>query len=227
MQGLSTGDSKSFSKLINSLPSGTPEADAQRLQIVTTALKDVFKGGSNKAEGFSVGQFADWYTKLNTSPAYKNMLYKELPKDMRTQLDALGRFTSKIKQAYSTGTSTGLNLTSDAAINRIKKGAQGFINQAINKIPLVSVNIGETLTKTEVDKIAIDKAAGVLNSPQFINMVKAASHGKEEAVEAMEKKLMQTTAIKELKKTMSEAKKKALMSQGFVRWMDSEFGEEE
>jgi hypothetical protein len=226
MKDIGTND-KRFKEIMQSLPSGSPKADKERYQLIATAMQDIFKGGTTKGEGFNIGQFTKWYEKLNSSQTYKDRLYSEMPKEFRKELDTLGRFTSKLDKAVKDGSNTGVNLASAEIANKLQNSTKKFLGKYLGQITRGWIESGETLSKSEANKMVADKANLVLNDPNFINLVKAAANQKTETVKRIEDKMMKTKAMSQFKQSLTPTQRTALANQGFVQWFNNEYGENE
>jgi hypothetical protein len=209
MTQLSKGKTKEFDKLMRALP------ESRRSEVIISALNDVFTQGSRKEQQLSVAGFADWFNAINRDKALKGRVYRYLPKEMRTQIDALGKVTNGIRNAQAKAPIGGQIMANKNVMDKV---IDGIGNKFLSKLPGFLGGIIEEGVKKSQNK-NMDAAIGLLGDPAFVKNIKfLASNQAEKA----EKRIANSKAFKEWLKTLGEQEAKTINTVGFREYLLSE-----
>lgn len=209
MKNLSKGDYKKFDELMSSVP------ENKRQEVVVSALNDAFTMGSRKEGQLSVPGYSDWYNGLSKNPKLKAKLYKELPKDLTSKLDALGKVTNGIRNAQSAAPVGGQVMANAGVFDKVVNGvAQRFLS----KLPGILGDVIEVGLEKSKSK-GLDSALAVLNDPDFIANINAIAKGQAKKAEAIEKRLMKKKKTKDFINSLPTNEAKALSVLGITSWL--------
>jgi hypothetical protein len=113
VERLSSGDFKSFDKIINAIPKN------MRQEAVLTALNNAFTRRSGAEQKLSAPGFVDWYDSLSRNAAAKSRLTQHLPAEAVKTLDDIATVARGMREAskerITTGRLNSINLLQDFA----------------------------------------------------------------------------------------------------------------
>ena len=212
MKKLTDGDYKKFNELLATVPKD------KRQSVVVSALNDVFTMGSRKEKQLNVAGYADWYNGLSKNPKLKSRLYNELPKELTTKLDALGKVTNGIRNAQAAAPVGGQVMANAGVFSKV---TNGIANRFLSKLPgvigdIVSVGLEKGKSK------GFDSAMAVLNDPDFIANVGAIARGQVKKAEALEKRLIKKKKYKDFINTLPTKEAKAISVLGLTSWLSKQ-----
>lgn len=209
MRKLSTGDYKNFTELMGVVP------DARKQEVIVSALNDVFTTGSRKEKQLSIAGYADWHNGLSKNPRLKTELYKHLPKELTTKLDALAKVSNGIRNAQAAAPIGGQVMANAGVFDKV---VNGVANRFLSKLPgfigdIVEVGLDKSKSK------GIDSALAVLNDPEFIANINAIAKGQTRKAEAIERSLMKKKKFKDFVNTLPTNEAKAISVLGLTSWL--------
>lgn len=212
MKNMTKGDYKKFNELINSVP------ESQRQEVVVSALNDVFTTGSRKEKQLSIAGFSDWFNGLEQNKAAKNTIYKNLPKPLTKQLDALGKVSNGIRDAQAAAPVGGQIMASQGVFDKV---VNGFSRRVLSRLPgmigdLVEVGLDKSKSK------GIDAATDLLSDPDFVRGMQALAKGETKKAEAIERRLMRSKKMKDFSSTLTSNEASALQGLGLMGWLASD-----
>ena len=209
MKKLTDGDYKKFNELLSSVP-----AD-KRQSVVVSALNDVFTMGSRKEKQLNVAGYADWYNGLSKNPKLKSKLYSELPKDLTTKLDAMGKVTNGIRNAQAAAPVGGQIMANAGVFDKVVNGvAQRFLS----KLPGMLGDIVEVGLEKSKSK-GFDNAMAVLGDPDFVANINAIAKGQAKKAQALEKKLLKKKKTQDFISSLPANEARAISTLGLASWL--------
>ena len=104
-------------------------------------------------------------------------------------------------------------------MNKLQEGTSGLINKFIR---FKTGGLAGDIPTGDVSESAARNAVKVLQSPNFLNLVKAAAKGKPEAVKGIENKLIHQKVYKDMFDSLPLSAQKAITKSGFVQWVSSQ-----
>ena len=105
--GLAKGRVKEFQEAVEAIPAG------QRQGAVTSFVYDQIIDRRNMDPRANIAKFNAFYNQVQSNPAAKTALYRNLPKQARQDIDALGKITSAVKRANEDKIATGRLVAAD------------------------------------------------------------------------------------------------------------------
>lgn len=230
VKGLAKGQVKEFQEAIDAIPA------TQRQQAVTSFVYDQIIDRRNMDPRANIAKFNAWYNQLQANPAAKTALYRNLPKQARQDIDALGKITAAVKRANEDKIATGRLAAAEEGFN-LGESIVGKVGQSL------SISGGGTLGGMVGGPVgsAAGAAAGaamtagkkpakmnvaaseVLASPAFqrhiINVVNRQSA---ERVAASERGLANSPAWKAYVDQLPAVERRAINRGGVTAWLTSQ-----
>lgn len=155
---------------------------AIRQEIVVSSLNDIFTGG--RSGSLNPTQFSKFMDDLNTQPAARSRLYKELPPESIRALNNLHKISKGISVALGDRVPTGrlaefFKQKSGILKNLVGTGAEAAIRTggfAFGRSKFVTDKLA-SVTKDFINQVTdgAKSAAEVLASPQFSSMLRVAA----------------------------------------------------
>lgn len=230
VKGLAKGRVKEFQEAVDAIPAG------QRQQAVTSFVYDQIIDRRNMDPRANIAKYNAFYNQLQSNPAAKTALYRNLPKQARQDIDALGKITSAVKRANEDKITTGrlaaaeegfklgesivgkvgqsLSISGGGTLGGMVGGPAG---SAAGAAAGAVMTAGKSPTKLNV------AASEVLASPAFqrhvINAVKGEGAGR---LKASERGLANTPAWKSYVAQLSKAEQRAINRGGITAWLTAQ-----
>lgn len=230
VKGLAKGRVKEFQEAIDAIPA------TQRQQAVTSFVYDQIIDRRNMDPRANIAKYNAWYNQLQANPAAKTALYRNLPKQARQDIDALGKITAAVKRANEDKIATGrlqaaeegfklsesmigkvANALSVAAGSMAGGAAGGPIGSAAGSAAGAAATAARAPTKLNV------AASEVLASPGFqrhvINVINRQSA---ERIAASERGLANSPAWKAYVDQLPAVERRAINRGGVTAWLTSQ-----
>lgn len=230
VKGLAKGRVKEFQEAIDAIPA------TQRQQAVTSFVYDQIIDRRNMDPRANIAKYNAWYNQLQANPAAKTALYRNLPKQARQDIDALGKITAAVKRANEDKIATGrlqaaeegfklsesmvgkvANALSMAAGSMAGGAAGGPLGSAAGSAAGAAATAAKAPTKLNV------AASDVLASPGFqrhvINVINRQSA---ERIAASERGLANSPAWKAYVDQLPAVERRAINRGGATAWLTSQ-----
>lgn len=223
LKGLERGEVQKWDTLMSRLP------DSMRQEIVVSSLNDIFKGANLQGKSLNPTQFTKFMDGLDRSPAIKNRLYKELPKESVKALENL-RTVSKgvsiaLQDKIPTGRIAAFFDDQDGLLRRLM-GKGLMVAMSVKGGPIGAIAASEFINQSTN---GAKSASAVLASPQFQNMVRTAvregvTEGQaiSDKVRKMEKAFEKSDKYKRWTNVLADDERAKLASVGTVAYLMSE-----
>jgi hypothetical protein len=226
IKNLSKGEVDRFNVVMNAIPKN------KRGEVALSAMNDVFKGTGVNQQSLSPTQFVKWFETLNRSPAAKNALFKNLPRESIKSINNLFRVSKGISKALGQTTPTG-------RINALFNPETGFIRKMVGKTitPAVSIATGSPVAAASTNatvnflKQSTDgakRASDLMASPEFQNIIRqSVKEGVIDGAKASNKLIAAEAQLAKSKKyeawanTLGKGDRKALQA-GLIRYLFSD-----
>lgn len=226
---LAKGRVKEFQEAVEAIPAG------QRQQAVTSFVYDQIIDRRNMDPRANIAKYNAFYNQLQSNPAAKTALYRNLPKQARQDIDALGKITSAVKRANEDKIVTGRLQTADQGF----KLGESIVGKVANALyvtgggmaggvvggPLGSAAgsaAGAAMSATKAPTKLNVAASEVLASPGFqrhvINVVRGEGAGR---LKASERGLANTPAWKAYVASLPERSQRDIARMGITGWLSA------
>lgn len=229
VKGLAKGRVKEFQEAIDAIPAG------QRQQAVTSFVYDQIIDRRNMDPRANIAKYNAWYNQLQANPAAKTALYRNLPKQARQDIDALGKIASAVKRANEDKIATGrlaaaedgfklgesivgrvgqsLSISGGGTLGGMVGGPAG---SAAGAAAGAAMTAGKRPTKLNV------AASEVLASPAFqrhvVNVVNDVREGR---LSASERGLVNSPAWKRYVASLPPSSRESIARMGATAWLSS------
>lgn len=223
IKGLTKGELSKWDNMISKLPKES------RQRVVATALNDIFAGSGSNQKAFSTNNFTKFYEDLNRNKAAKTRLFKELPKQARTDLDNLYKISKGVDTALKDKIPTGM-------VSRFFEPNNGFMRKLLGKSAgMLATAKGGVLAGDIVTEVLsgsgnrAKSTSDMLASPKFQQIIRqAVSEGVQEGskksklLDKAEKSFMQSKQYKKWADKLEPSDKQILASQGIISYLFTE-----
>jgi hypothetical protein len=220
LKKLSKGEVQRWDSVMERIPK------SMRQEIVVSSLNDIFKGNNVQGQALNPTQFTKFMDDLDRSPATKNRLYKELPKESIRALENLRKVSKGVSVALQdkipTGRVAAFFEDNDGLMRRLM-GKALVLGVTAKAGPLAASAASEFINQTTDGAKA---ASTVLASSQFQNMIRTAvrdgvSEGAEVSakLQKAEKAFERSRAFDKWAKALSEDDRAKLASLGTVNYL--------
>lgn len=234
VKGLAKGRVKEFQEALESIPAG------QRQQAVTSFVYDQIIDRRNMDPRANIAKYNAWYNQLQANPAAKTALYRNLPKQARQDIDALGKITSAVKRANEDKIATGRLAAAEEGF-KLGESIVGKVGQSLSISgggtlggmvggpagSAAGAAAGAAMTAGKRPAKLNVAASEVLASPAFqrhvINVVNGQSAARRTA---SERGLANNPAWKTYIEQLPAAERRAINRGGITAWLTSQ-GQEE
>lgn len=223
IKGLTKGELSKWDNMISKLPKES------RQRVVATALNDIFAGSGSNQKAFSTNNFTKFYEDLNRNKAAKTRLFKELPKQARTDLDNLYKISKGVDTALKDKIPTGM-------VSRFFEPNNGFMRKLLGKSAgMLATAKGGVLAGDIVTEVLsgsgnrVKSTSDMLASPKFQQIIRqAVSEGVQEGskksklLDKAEKSFMQSKQYKKWADKLEPSDKQILANQGIISYLFTE-----
>jgi len=231
LNGLSTGNTKSFNQLMRSVPDKTA-----RSQLIATGMRDMFRKGSRSDLANNINGFVDYYGALKRNGTDR-LLHKELPAQTVRELEDFYTLARNVKSANQYYLATG---KLKAFLDKFEQPG-GFIDKLAThgKMATIATVLGHVPVAGPVLNTAIAAQIGaraatqktgasavqeMMSSPTFKNLASAArskpsAQAQERIVAQAEKKIEGSKAWKEFYRTLPKKEKENIAKVGIIAWL--------
>ena len=227
LKRLSKGEVQKWDSVMSRIPK------SMRQEIVVSSLNDIFKGNNVQGQALNPTQFTKFMDDLNRSPATKNRLYKELPKESIAALENLRALSKGVSVALQDKIPTG-------RVAAFFEDKDGFLRRLMGKAivlgvtakagPLAASAAGEFINQTTN---GAKTASAVLASGQFQNIMRTAiSEGVQEGgtvsarLKKAEKAFEKSKTFEQWSKALSDDDRAKLGSFGTINYLLQDTEEE-
>lgn len=170
VKGLPKGQIDQFKKVVEAIP------ESQRQSVVLSAMNDIFKGSGVGQTQLSPTQFVKWFETLQRSPAAKDILFKNLPKDSRKALESLYRVSKGVSQSLQQTTPTGrINALFNPDTGIIRKMVGGVATRGLafaTGSPVSAAMTNATVDFLRQSSNPAKRASDLMLSPQFQELIR-------------------------------------------------------
>ncbi|WP_197463442.1 hypothetical protein, partial [Alcanivorax sp. HI0007] len=229
VKGLAKGRVKEFEDVVSAIPAG------QRQGAVTSFVYDQIIDRRNMDPRANIAKFNAFYNQVQANPAAKTALYRNLPKQARQDIDALGKITSAVKRANEDKIATGRLAAAEQGF-KLGESIVGKVGQSLSISGGGTVGgmmggpagsaagaaAGAALTAGKKPTRLNVAASEVLSSPAFQrHVVNVVNDAKEGRISASERGLVNSPAWKRYTAELPEKDKKAIARMGVTAWLSS------
>ena len=229
VKGLAKGRVKEFQEALESIPAG------QRQQAVTSFVYDQIIDRRNMDPRANIAKYNAWYNQLQSNPAAKTALYRNLPKQARQDIDALGKITSAVKRANEDKIATGRLAAAEEGF-KLGESIVGKVGQSLSISgggtlggmvggpagSAAGAAAGAAMTAGKKPARLNVAASEVLSSPAFqrhvINVVNDAREGR---LTASERGLVNSPAWKRYVAALPPSSREEIARVGATAWLSS------
>lgn len=227
--GLAKGRVKEFQEAVEAIPAG------QRQGAVTSFVYDQIIDRRNMDPRANIAKFNAFYNSLQSNPAAKTALYRNLPKRARQDIDALGKITSAVKRANEDKIATGRLAAAEQGF-KLGESIVGKVGQSLSISGGGTVGgmiggpagsaagaaTGAALTAGKKPTRLNVAASEVLASPVFQrHVVNVVNRAKEGRLLASEKGLAASPAWKKYVASLPAVERRAISRLGVSEWLKS------
>lgn len=234
LDGLQSGNTKAFTKLMRTVP----DKD-MRAQLVATGLRDMFRKGSRNEVDNNINGFVNFYADLKRKGTDR-LLHKELPPQTVRELEdfyTLARNVTSANRYYlATGKLNSFLEKFDKAGGFLDKlathGKMATIATVLGHVPVAGPVLNTAIAAQMGARAATQRSGAsavqeMMGSSTFKNLAAAARNKPGAAAQARivadaEKKIGSTKAWKEFFRTLPKAEKQKIARVGIIGWLSGD-----
>ena len=230
VKGLAKGRVKEFEDVVSAIPAG------QRQGAVTSFVYDQIIDRRNMDPRANIAKFNAFYNQVQSNPAARTALYRNLPKQARQDIDALGKITSAVKRANEDKIATGRLAAAEQGF-KLGESIVGKVGQSLSISGGGTVGgmvggpagsaagaaAGAALTAGKKPTRLNVAASEVLSSPAFQrHVVNVVNQAKEGRLVASEKGLTASPAWKKYVASLPRTSREEIARMGVTAWLSSQ-----